>query len=418
MAFFASPCPGLSSLFRITAAFLAIIAPASGELVLTADSVAQIAREKNPDLLAARGIVTEAEGRARSAGRLANPEIETEIAGGRHFEGRVIVGVTQRFPLTARLRLERNLSTLGVERARLEVLEKMRQLTTAARAAFYELATAREAISLANRQAGAVKEFARSLENSAAEGLVSSLDAGQAALASERLDAAKGSLLADEALAAARLATLLGLAADTPFVLKETVALPEALPAMRPIGFRPDLQMAEMAVQAGAIDVSLAKASRWDDVGGGVFVEGERVGDDSGGIESGTLFGIRLSVQLPVWQDGSGKVAEKQAVHDRQQKQLEALRFTARNQALAAHQAMAAHYHTATQAESRLLPMGRKQLADTEAAYRRGEIDIQTLFRGRERLTELEISALEARKKFHLSHSEWLVATGGFSTQP
>jgi len=403
----------LAALFALSATC------ASAEFALTADSAARLAREKNPELQAARSLVAEAEGRARSTGRLTNPELEIEVAGGQDFEGRVSVGLTQRFPLTARLRLERNLSALDIERARLEVRQKELQLTWAARAAFYELAATREAMALAARQAAVAKGLAGSLRNSASTGLASNLDAGQAALTGEGFEVAREAIRADEALAAGRLANLLGLRADTKFILKESLALPKTLPANRSIGFRPDLRLAEMAVEAGEADVSLAQATRWEDVGVGVFVEGERFRDEPEGIEPEALVGVRLSLPLPLWQNGAGKVAEKQAVQERQRKHLEALRLSALNQALATHRAMAAHYRAATLAESRVLPAARQQVADIEAVYQRGEIDTLTLFRGRERLAEFETSALEARKKFHLARSEWLAAVGEpATTQP
>jgi len=392
---------------------------ASAELVLTADSAVRLARERNPELRAARTLVAEAEGRARSAGRLTNPELEAEVAGGQDFEGRVSVGLTQRFPLSARLRLERNLSALDIERARLEVRQKEMQLNMAVRQAFYELASFREAVSLAGRQVEAAKKIAESLKGSATEGFTSSLDAGQAALAGEGFAAAQETLRAEEALAAGRLATLLGRKADTTFLIKDSLALPKTLPANRSIGFRPDLKLAEMAVQAGAADVSLVQASRWEDVGVGVFVEGERFRDEPEGIEPQALVGVRFSVPLPLWKNGSGAVAEKQAAAERQKQLLESLRLTALNQALAAHRAMAAQYRAASLADTRVLPSARKQVSDSEAAYQRGELDLPSLFLARERLANFETAALEARRKFHLALSEWLTAVGEpAATQP
>jgi outer membrane protein, heavy metal efflux system len=400
------------SLLKIVTLLALSATCASADLVLTADSAARLARERNPELLAAWALVAEAESRARGSGRLRNPEVDLEVAGGQDSEGRAFAGLTQRFPLTARLRLERNLSALDLERARLEVRQKELQLAMAAREAFYELAGIREALSLAGRQIEAAKEIAESLTSSATEGFTSSLDAGQAALAGEGFAATQEALRAEEALAAGRLATLLGRSADTTFSIKDSLALPRTLPANRSIGFRPDLKLAEVAVQSGAADVSLAEAARWEDVGIGLFVEGERFRDEPDGIEPEALVGVRLSIPLPLWQNGSGKVAEKQAAVERQKQLLESLRLSALNQALAAHRAMSAQYRAASLADTMVLPAARKQVAETESAYQRGELDMQTLFVARERLAAFEASALEARKKFHLAHSEWLTAVG------
>ena len=88
---------------------------------LSVESAVEIAIHENKELSSARLLVNEALGRARKAGVLSNPELEMEVAGGQDFEGRVMAGITQRFPLTARLRLERQLSDLDVKMADLEV---------------------------------------------------------------------------------------------------------------------------------------------------------------------------------------------------------------------------------------------------------------------------------------------------------
>lgn len=379
---------------------------------MTADAAARLALENNPELLAARSLVAEAEARARSAGRLTNPEVDLEIAGGQAFEGRVSAAVTQRFPLTARLRIERSLSLLDIERARLEVRQKALQLARAAREAFYELVSAREAISLAERQAATANKIAETLRSSAAQGFTSGLEAGERALAAKESAASREELRAAEALAAGRLATLLGKSASRSFSTGGALILPESLPANRSIGFRPDLQLAEMAVEAGEAEVSLARASRWEDIGVGVFVEGDRFRDEPEGIEPEGLLGIRFTLPLPLWNNGSGTVAEKQAATDRQRQLLEALRLAAVNQVLSAHRAMAARYRAASLAETRVLPAARRQLDETEAAYQRGERDIQAVSLARERLAALETSALESRKQFYLSLSDWLAAVG------
>lgn len=390
----------------------------AAEAPLDADSAAARALRDNPELRAARQLVTEAGARARGAGRLTNPELETEIGAGPDGEGRVAVGLTQRFPLTARLRWERRLSALAVEAARMEIRERERQLAAATRRAFFALAADREAIALASRQRDAAQTFARSLERGAAEGLAAPLESGEAALAVETLAAALDARRAEEAGSAAQLATLLGLPADAPLRLRDSPALPAAPPANRSPGFLPALRLAELAVQSGAADVSLAEAARWDDVGVGFFAEGERLRDEPGGIEPEALVGLRFNVPLPLWQNGTAAVAEKRAAATRQREQLAALRLAALNQALAAHRAMTARHRAATLATARLVPAARRQLAAAEAAHGRAEIDAAAVFRARERLAAAESTALEARRDFHLAHAEWLAALGEPATAP
>ncbi|MEX1117364.1 MAG: TolC family protein [Terrimicrobiaceae bacterium] len=391
---------------------------AHAEISLTAEAAAKLAREKNPELVAARNLIEEAQARTFIVGRLANPELSAEIAGGQDFEGRVSVGITQRFPLTARLRLERELSAIDVEIARLEVRNRERQIEVAARSAFYELASARSSIAQARQQSALAQAFAETIAEGVPQGFGSQIDGGQAALEAETLRTAGESLRSLEADAAGQLNTLLGRSADAPIVIKDPLDLPKAMPAKRAVGVRADLLLAEAAVRSGATGVSLAKASRWDDVGVGVFIEGERFADEPEGIEPEALVGIQFSMPLPIWQNGSGKVAEKQAAQTRLAKKLEALRFSIRNEALAAHAILSARHRSAMDLTSKLVPAARKQVTDAEAAYARGEIDITTVFRTREKLVEIEANALESRKNYFVAYAEWIATLGEPSTQP
>lgn len=391
---------------------------AQAALALTAETAARLAREQNPELVAARSLIEESQARTLSTGRLANPELQTEIAGGQDWEGRVSVGITQRFPLTARLRLERELSALDVELARLEVRERERQIEVATRKAFYELAAARASIAQAQRQTALAQAFAESIAQGLPQGFGSQLDADQAALAAGTLHASGGSLRSLEIAAAAQLNTLLGRSADAPISVNDSLDLPKEIPAKRPVGVRADLLLAEAAVRAGAAEVSLAKASRWEDVSVGGFVEGERFRDEPVGIEPEALVGIQFSMPLPIWQNGSGKVTEKQAAQRRQAQKLQALRFSIHNEALAAYSILATRYQSAWDLTWKLVPAAQKQVADAEAAYARAELDITTVFRTREKLVEIEATALEARKNYFVAYAEWLAALGETSTQP
>lgn len=397
---------------------LAFTGVSASPSTLDAETAAKIARTENPEMAAARSLVAEAEARTRTTGRLSNPELETTVAGGQDFEGRVSMGITQRFPLTGRLKFERELSRLDVEMARLEVEERARQIEVAARSAFYELVAARASIALAKQQSALSETFAKSIDEGVTQGFGSKLDAQQARLAADTLRAAEGSLVSTEIDAASRLNGLLGRPANSPVTVKESLDLPKTIPASRPMGIRADLKLAELAVEAGTEEVSLAKATRWDDVGVGLFVEGERFRDEPEGIEPEALVGIQFSVPLPFWQNGSGKVAEREAAKTRKAQQLEALRFKVRNDALSAYQIMAARHKSAAEISAKLVPAAREQVTASEAAYRRGELDIQAVFLARERLAAIEATALEAQKNYYLSYSQWIGALGDRPSKP
>ena len=402
----------------ILAALLAVSGGVAAEPVrLDPAGAARLALSRNLELQAARQVLHEAAARVRAAGRLTNPELGLEVAGGRDFEGRVEVGLTQWFPVTSRLRWERRLSELELAMARCEVAGRELEIAAAAQSALVDLAAAREAVQLASRQAGVAKSEAETLGKQAEEGFVSRTEAGSTALAVGEIGLLGASIRAEESLAAAKLATLLGLSAEENFVV-QNLALPAALPGKLSPARRPDLQLAELALEAGDADVQVARASRWQDIGVGIFAEGERNRDEPEGIEPEGLLGMRATVPLPIWQDGRARVDEKKAGRVRKERQLAALRLAVQNEASAAWRAMKIRYDAARQSAAEIVPAARKNLADSEAARARGEADAAQVFRARERLAALERADIEARKAFFLARIQWLNATGTLLSQP
>lgn len=388
------------------------------EIPLTAGSAVALAIKGNKELAAARFLVQEAEGRTRGAGILPNPELDAEVAAGQDFEGRVAAGIMQRFPLTGRLRLERKLSDLDVQMAGLEVRDKEWQLTLAVRKAFYDLAAAREALAISSRQAELAEAFTKTVAEGVDAGFRSKLDLQEAKLAASNLRAKTESLRGLEMESSARLSEWLGLPADADLILNQKLSLPKSVPASRPAGTRADLALAEMAVRLGETHVSLSKATSWDDVGVGVFVEGERFRDNPTGIEPEALAGLKFSIPLPLWQSGSSKVAQMEATRKRMSAKLESLRFAVQNQILLTHRVMSLRFRSASEFGTKVLPTATEHVQECEAAYGHGEVDLQAVFRARDRLAEVELSHLEARKAYFLAYSEWLGALGETKPNP
>lgn len=397
--------------------FIAGVTATFGQTRLTPESVTRLALAGNLELRAARQVIAEAEARARGTGRLANPELGLAVAGGQDFEGRVEVGLTQWFPVTSRLRWERTVSQLEITKARLEVESAEYRVVVAALAAYVELAAVREEMALNRRLAEAAEKEASTLEKQAAHGLASSLDAGAGRLAAGEILLSQTSSQANEAAALEMLATLLGASADGSFTTAG-LPLPANVPGKTVAINRPDLQLAELALQTGDAEIALAQASRWQDVGVGIFVEGERTRDEPEGIEPEGLLGLRVSVPFPLWQDGRAKVQEKQAALARLKQNLAALKLVAQNEAVAAWKTMQIRFESAQKSSSTVLPAAREQLAKTEAAFGRGEADMTQIFRARERLMQFERGDLETRKAFYLARVRWQGATGTILRNP
>ncbi len=399
-----------SAFHRSTALTAALLLALPTAHALTPAEAAAQARVQNPELLAARHLLAEAEGRARTTGRLANPELGIELGAGPEAQARIEVALTQRFPLTSRLALERRLSAIQIEMARLEIADRARLVAGRARTAATEMAALQEEVQLTKSRATALEAFAASLANQSTQGLSSTLETSQASIAAATLSVEADSLAAAAIPISGQLANLLGQPLTTPLPVT-LPPLPAAPPAHRTPTTRSDLRLAELAVESGNTSVSIARASRWDDVGVGVFYEGERLAAEDNGFENEAIAGVRVSIPLPLWQNGTGAVIEQTAILERRQAELTALRLAIRNEADAAHRVLVATFQTARTLEKDILPDARRQLTDTESAYQNGEIDFQALFDARTRLAATESSALAARKAYHLALARWLTVT-------
>src|SRR5688500_11014941 len=117
-----------STLGAVIVGLMLMPGPVSNGVELTIDGIAEYARQKSPQLAAARHRIEEARGRLEGAGRLTNPELELEFAQDTRMPERVLaVAFMQRFPLTARLRLEKAVSAAQLAAAAAEVRDAERK---------------------------------------------------------------------------------------------------------------------------------------------------------------------------------------------------------------------------------------------------------------------------------------------------
>lgn len=394
----------------------------------TPEAATRLALQNHPELAAARALVAEAEAGASGLGRLPNPEFETEFALGDEERGRFEIGLNQRFPRSSRLRLERVVAAESVALARLEIAVREAEVAARVREALIDHAAARAAVALAEKQAALAREFAESQAAQAGAGQLSALDAAQARFAAREIELSLLDLRAEADAAAAQLAAALGREVgaearamddanansnttdpETPLV---DLSLPAAPAEARSPAARADLQLAERALAAGEAEVSLARFSGQDDFSAGLFVEGEQDTDAFGSNERELKVGLRFSFPLPVRDVAAPAVASKQAARRRLALERDALAAAARREAAVTAAALRSRHAAALALAGELLPAAREHLAATDAAYRRGEIEIAQVFRARERLAEIERSDLAARQAYHLAVVRHLAATG------
>jgi cobalt-zinc-cadmium efflux system outer membrane protein len=384
----------------------AIASPLRSEpaVVISLATIGDRIRAQNPDLAAARLRIQEALGRMNQSGRLANPEFETGIEHNPRFrEGKIEIGISQRFPITNRLRLEKDVSLTELKSAEAEVREAGRLLIGQAREAVVKILATRQRRELLREQTAVSNDFARLLSETAAKGEGSALDAGQAKLEATSLSTEIRQLDAGEAALVGQLKPLLGMRPGE--ALSVGGKLPEpALPdkAADPSN-RPDFQVAKLDALAAAQGVSLEQARRYEDMEGGVFTGVERTEDAPDGYENEAIVGLRLKIPLPLWNKNEGAIQEARAKQERKEKEAVALGRGIRLEAEAARAEMAEWAKLIAEINNTLLPLADEQTKLAETAYREAQGEIQSVLRSREKRLQLAAARLDALREFHLA---------------
>lgn len=391
---------------------LAVLALASMTLPLRAESnvivsltsIGDRIRAQNPDLAAARLRTQEALGRMNQSGRLANPELETAIEQSSGFrEGKFEIGVSQRFPLTGRLRLEKDVSLTELKSSEAEVREVERQLTGQARAAVVKVLATRQHRELLRHQSGVSQEFAGFLSEIAAKGEGSPLDAGQAKLEAASLALEIRQLDAGEAALLGELKPLLGMRPGEALAIGGTLPEPTPPPAGTDPSRRPDLQAAKLDALAAAQGVALEQSRRYDDVEGGIFAAAERTEDAPNGYDTEAIVGLRFKIPLPLRNKNEGAIQEAEARQQRKEMEAAALGRHIRLEADAARDEMRAWAEMIAEINATLLPLADEQCALAETTYRNGQGEIQSVLRSREKRLQLAAARLDALREFHLA---------------
>lgn len=393
-----------------------LLAPAihaQSTVVVTLSSMGDRIRSQNPDLAAARLRIREAVGRAKQSGRLSNPELETSFVGKpKSREGNFEFGLSQKFPVTNRLRLEKEISATGIQSAEAEVREVERGLIAEARQLAVKLLTIREHRALLKQQVELADEFATFLASTAAKGEGSTLDAGQAKLEANSLALELRQIDVEETSLLGELKPLLGMKPGDSMVVSGN--LPPASPpsGSSDPGKRPDYQVARLEEQAAATNVALEQARRYDDIEGGLFAGVERMEDAPEGYENEALVGLRFKFALPFWNKNEGAIEEAEATRERRQKETAALAANIHLEAEAARAEMNQWADVIREIQETLLPLAEQQTALAETAYRNGQGEIQSVLRAREKRLQLAAARLDALREFHLARVRHDVSLG------
>ncbi len=382
-------------------------------VVVTLDSVAGRIRAQNSDLAAARFRIQEAVGRMNQSGRLSNPEIYSTFEHNSRFrEGRFDIGLSQRFPVTDRLRLEKDFTLSELEASEAEVREVELQLVGQARELVVQLLSTRQHRTLLSEQAALSKEFSDFLSEIQKKGEGSALDASQAKLEATSLSMKIRQLDASETALVGELKPLLGMRPGEPLNISGILPTPILGANLKSPDQRPNYQAAKLNAQAAAQDVALQQARRYNDVEGGFFVAAERLEDAPDGFENQAIIGLRFNIALPFWNKNEGNIQEAEARKNRKEMEVVAVGRGIQLEAEAARGVMADWKRLIDEIDATLLPLAAEQTQLAEKLYRNGQGEIRSVLLSREKLLQLSAAKLDALREFHLARVRLEIALG------
>lgn len=384
---------------------LPLLVPRDGPLPpsLTLEQALDEAEARAPAIIAARAAVAAAEGRARQAGLLPNPELSLEVenfagsgdyAGARGLE--TTVAINQRLDLGGRRRARVGVARAELAAAQLRLGIARADLAQQVREQFARAVTARDRLRLAEDSDRRARELARIAGQLVDAGRDPPLRALRARSAAAQIAAELEAARAEEAASRRTLASLFGVTAPPDTIAGSLLDLaPRTLDPEQSL----DVRLADAERNAAEAELGQQRAARNLDPAVGVGVRQFR------GTGDFALVG-GLSMQIPLFDRNQGNIAAARsnvaAAEARRASALATVTVRARN-AIAAVESAEARVRAL---EGAAIPEAFEALRLTQQSYREGRASLLELLDAQNAYTSAEAALIDARLALALATAE------------
>lgn len=383
----------------------------------TPESAAVFALRHNKDLVAARHVIAEAEGRLVQAGLWNNPEFEfrTEFDartkdGKRLYEG----GFIQRFPWSGRLAQARAVARVDVAMAIEELRDKERMLAGNVLGKARALLAVDRKLGINADNRSLLDRIFKQTSTLTATGKATAAEARVVELEQTTLDLSREALVVERRAKLAELNGLLGRVPDDGMNMGG--AFPEApdaaalrAAAAQAVSRRPDRQLAALQIDKSQAEQRLAKAERWEDIGIGAGMTRER---KEGMYE--TMVGVVVAVPLPLWNRNQGRIAETQAAKERAAANVAALDLTIATEVREAQARVTGLASVLTRTRGPALDLARQTTKLIEETYATGSASFLTVFESRRQRLAIEEAAIDTEEQLAAAITDWEMRTAHF----
>lgn len=395
------------------------IAPSLGASELGFESVVQASLANNRDLLAARYAVWKAQGRLVQAGKWPNPELAlsglSDVVFRNEGAGAFTIGLAQSFPLTARLSLAKDSARIDVLRALREIRDRERLLIAEVRSTTIEILEAHARTRVLEDLLAAANKTATLADQRLAAGQGGLAEKSLALVEQRRIGNELDTARLSKKLALIRLKTLLGLGANAPLDLSDSLSSAiKKLRASKPPKsiHRPDVDLLVLEEEKAGIEIALARAEVWEGIRVGIQYTYDQSMEEPEGLGTDHFLGLAVTIPLPLWDQKKGLVEERTAQRKAGQARLRAAQLDLEN-------ALASTLRRASLLESRLatfdsqtLEPVSKSLEDLTAAFESGRVDMRDLFIVREQLGRLRLERISLQAQLARALADLESTTG------
>ncbi len=392
--------------------------------VLSLDQVIQSALANNRDLKIAALEIERTKARHRWSGRLSNPTLNisgsSDFAGLGDDESNFGISFSQKFPLTSRLRNEREVRRVQVLLAETELAENRRLLAYEAHQLAVEFLAAKTSKTAQSRLIRLNQEITDFLQKQVTIGEASRLDVTQMKLTGRALVRQVGRLEVKMLKLKLALNRKLNFAPDREVTIKGNLAVPATPPSAKyaldsALQRRPDYLVLLVKEDVARAEIILQNSRRWDDIGMNLFAQRERAVDDPVGLETNTFLGIGVSIPLPLRLRNQAGIEVANINKGAVQQEISAREFEIQNELASALQERSFSWKLARDSTGSDLKLAHDNFTDFRKAYENAQVSVVQVQRAQEQLLQLATAAVELQREFHLADANLRFVRGAYA---
>lgn len=390
---------------------------------LTVDEAVRRAVSNNPEIIAARAGLGEAEARIVQAGLWPNPEIELDGRFDSAFrnegEHGFSAAVSQPFSVSGRIPAQIDAARLELELARAGVRDQERHVVASVRSTANAILGVDEQLDLQRFLIGLNRDLLDVTRAGVKSGQLSKKDANAIEIAVAQGEQREAIAEAAGRTQALELTRLLGrLPEGGPIALKGKLELGPAPDPARyapatALEARPDRQAAVLQVALAQAQRAQAQAERIDDWRVGLAYERElSVVDGAPRQGADSFLGLRLSVPLPVFDRKQGRIAETVALEARARAALEAQRIQIEAELADAWNRVRTLGALLERYGPGVLRHAQDNVKLVETGYRQGLSNITEVIQSRQQFAELKSSYIDTLRDYNQARIDLDIAAG------